>query len=569
MTTDRLDIIWNKHKQDAIDYVKNNNPDRLLIVSELPIPIERTGYFAMLPENLDLEAHIRRYPLTDYKFVDWYGHIKAININGTVSAKFDIERMIYLLGLLISTPSDEKDSIDESGYVSIFSKRIRNHFKEYLSYLDYLIQTGIVVCDRQYIVGEKPRKYKYADEYNNTQLRTYYYKAFQEGYIQVKPIEEEVFNKEIGDYERNILLDKPHLNYWYYQQNLSVDAQIAEKYALEILNEKLSLGYQHWDESKTWDKIKKCYKKKNPKTQYDAIIQKVNELKIQHYKAKIDTNVHRLNSVVTNMQKEFRNFLTYDGQQLVSIDVKNSQPYLICLILNKEFWNESSTLPININNLPDNIQRKFNASIPVLSNVRSFFESINETDFKSYINYVSGGQMYEEIVKKALIINKNSKITRKKAKVSLLTLFYSPNRKVANNTHSPRTYIVEKVFSQMFPKIALLFSLIKEEFTNTNTKDQHSRFACLLQSIESEIILNRCCQKIWEEGNQQIPIFTIHDSIVTTIEHQDYVKRTMEKIMTECIGIKPTLAMEAWHISNLYNIKCLPTVMNNNPMYLL
>lgn len=557
MNINKQGLRWIEYKQIAIESF-NKNP-KVVVISELAIPTKHSGYFALLPFNLDLEAHIERYPLTDYMFVDYHGHIKSINREGTLGSKFDIERLIHVLELIASGFSDDKDSIGESDYVPIFAQRIRKYFKDYLCYLDYAIQTGIVVCDRQYIVGEKPRSYKYAYEYDNVPLKRYLYRSIQEGYEQVKPVDEEVYNKATDDFERNSLLDKTHLNHWYYQQKLKLDISIAEKYALWRLKDKLNSGIQSWEDSKTWDSDKKRYKKKNPNAQYKAIVQKLNEIEIHHYKAKIDTNVHRLSSVLTNMQKEFRDFLTYDGQQLISVDIKNSQPYLICLILNKEFWKEDSTLPININTLPENIQALFNTPPTVLLNIRSFSESVNEVDFRDYIRVVATGIMYEEIVKRAIRINRNSKLNRKKAKTSLLAYLYAPNKEVSNEGR--RIHMVERVFNQMFPKVSELFYLIKDSSNNADLDNQHSRFARMLQSIESEIVLNRCCLRMWAEANHQIPIFTIHDSIVTTVEHQDYVRRVMEEVMTECIGIKPTLAIEAWHISNRYNVKCLPVCL--------
>ena len=72
-----------------------------------------------------------------------------------------------------------------------------------------------------------------------------------------------------------------------------------------------------------------------------------------------------------------------------------------------------------------------------------------------------------------------------------------------------------------------------------------------MQSIESEIVLHRCCHRIWDEGCQDVPVFTIHDSIVTTIENQEFVSRIMKDELYRCIGIYPTLKPEYWRIGNI------------------
>lgn len=67
--------------------------------------------------------------------------------------------------------------------------------------------------------------------------------------------------------------------------------------------------------------------------------------------------------------------------------------------------------------------------------------------------------------------------------------------------------------------------------------------------MESEIILHRCCKRIWEEDNHQVPVFTIHDSIATTIEHVEYVQTVMREELTKAIGIAPTLKIEQWVVT--------------------
>jgi len=544
---DRMRIRWEEKKKRLLLYLKENPITSKTIVSSLSIQAKHAGYFAMLPENLDLEAHIQRYPLTCYKFIDLGGHIMSIPPTGaTFGSYFDKERMIHLLGLITSARADNRDAIDESDFVPIHSRRIRKYFKDYLSYLDYLIMTGIVDCDRQYFVGERPRRYKLSLRFKSAPLIPYYYSYFNPS--DVNSIEEDVYNERTNSFYRNTLLEMPYLSHWYNQKKLELNP-LAEIYAFDSMRIKQSLGCSHWDISDVWDAAYRGYKRKNPRAQYDAIIQNINEVKIHHYKAKIDANVHRLHSVLTYMQSEYRNFLTYDGQQLVCIDIKNSQPYLLNLLLNREFWDENSTLPISINNLPLNIQELFTSPSELLPTIRGFFESLNEEnyrEFQEYIPLAASGHLYEAIVTRALQI-KTYQIDRKKAKKNLLILFYSPNREEGS---SRRTYIVEKVFCEKFPTIMGLIRLIKSNYNGTEARNNHSRFACLLQSIESEIVLHRCCRRIWEEANHQVPIFTIHDSIVTTSEHADYLRDVMMQELTVCIGVPPTLEPEVWSLSN-------------------
>ena len=111
---------------------------------------------------------------------------------------------------------------------------------------------------------------------------------------------------------------------------------------------------------------------------------------------------------------------------------------------------------------------------------------------------------------------------------------------------------MKKVFSKtLFPRVAELFRILKTEYPNVNMEKQHSRLPILLQAIESHIILNKCCKRIWEEREHQVPIFTIHDSIVTTVENVEYVREVMMQELNACIGVPTAPAIEEWHTANL------------------
>jgi hypothetical protein len=559
---DRLNIRWEKNKQKLIEEIKkqriindlkhNELVESIIekfgylpypipnfpIYSELPINYKHSGYFAMLPENLDLQAHINKFPPLNYKFVDdGYGHIVAVTTNGGKGSRFDIERMIYVLGLLTSIPAKHKDSIDESGYVSINSTYIRNHFQDYLSYLDYLTSTGVVVCDEHYIVGKKSIGYKYATEYDNVPLVKYTYSFVRDGSINIEPIEEEVFNEDTKSLERNTLLNLPYLAYWYNQKMLTINEPKADRYAYLLMCKKFTAGYDSWDVNRDkWSKTRNDYCRKYPRTQYNALLHNIIAITIYDYKAKIDTNVHRLHSVITNMQKDYRNFLTYNGQQLGAIDIANSQPYLMCLLFNPLFWQLDSDVPLNIGMLPANIQALFSSEH--LTDIKNYtINNLGEDELSIYIEKASNGLVYEHIRD---IANERigTNLERDDAKVMMLIVFFSKN-----SFFNQQGAKLKKLFAGLYPEIYGLIKLIKLY--------NHTAFACLLQSIESEVILHRCCKRIWEEHPNQVPVFTIHDSIATTIENKEYVEGVMREELTRAIGLPPTLKPELWREEEL------------------
>ena len=145
----------------------------------------------------------------------------------------------------------------------------------------------------------------------------------------------------------------------------------------------------------------------------------------------------------------------------------------------------------------------------------------NDSTLSEYIQKASHGEIYEYMIQ---IINYTQRVnlSRDDIKVMILTTLFSKNR------YMP-TY--KKYFKMNFLPIYELIELTK--------KDDHTALSCLLQSIESEIILHRCCKRIWEEGNQQVPIFTIHDSICTVMEYESFVKEIMIQELSDSIGYIP------------------------------
>ena len=160
-----------------------------------------------------------------------------------------------------------------------------------------------------------------------------------------------------------------------------------------------------------------------------AALRNINLITEQEYGPSIDGNVHRLHSVLTNIQKDLRNFITYDGLPLVSIDIKNCQPYLSCLLLNPRFWQEDAELSLTLYDLPENIRELFQSPI-LIDRIRKFFETLADRDIAEYIRLVSEGTIYEQIRD---IANRNlqegqSPIERKDAKILMFYMLFSSNQ---------------------------------------------------------------------------------------------------------------------------------------------
>lgn len=162
--------VWIRNKKEREVFLASL-PSIHSIISALPIPYKYAGTYALIPSNWDYERHIAEYPLTDYLFMETSnGRIKSINRNGREQSYFDKDRLMYIIGLISSIPAKNKDSITEDGFVLINSKLLRDFFKDYRSYLDYLLQTNVLITDGEYISGKKSLGYKFSEQYTNVPL---------------------------------------------------------------------------------------------------------------------------------------------------------------------------------------------------------------------------------------------------------------------------------------------------------------------------------------------------------------------------------------------------------------
>lgn len=455
----------------------------------------------ILPSNFNPEAHIKNFPPYIYGFPE--------------EKKFNIDKMNYILGLLTEIPAKNKDIIDEDGFVPIYTPLIQNHIKEYPLYFKYLLQTDVLRQNSHYAEG-KSMSYAWAEEYVDKK------------FVPIRTIEDPDFS--IEEPNEN-LANFPYLMHWYNTKKLTINKEAATAFAWDVKNDRMP------DKSK-WQINKDTGRKKNPINQYQAALYNIYSCYSYDYKVHIDDNVHRLHSVLTYMQHEFRNFVTYDNTQLVCIDIKNCNLYLACAILNTEFWNPNSTLPISLQSLPHNIQDRL--SIPSLSiMLGKFFSKLQGNEFDEYIHLVSTGSMYESIMK-AVKKTTGNEIPRVEAKTAIFSLIFSSNRNHYGNK------VIRDYLRESFPTVLEIFQLIKKDYKIEGEEKPHARLACLLQSIESEIILHRCCKRIWEEGGHKVPIFTIHDSIVTTKSNEKYVYSVMMQEFERNVGVAPSLSIEYW-----------------------
>jgi len=225
----------------------------------------------------------------------------------------------------------------------------------------------------------------------------------------------------------------------------------------------------------------------------------------------IDSFGHRLHTSLTNLSKELRPFVSYDDQALVELDIKAAQPYMALKIIFD--YIKKNRPEISRRLYPENEYNNLIAQLrttPQLNGLANYIEAVN-SDFYSYIQ-----QHY-------LIYFGYKPSIRDDVKKVMFEVLFSKNESKSR---------AKSLFKNLFQFPFFVLSELKN--------DDYKNLARLLQNLESDIILNKVCRKI-SDINPEIPIFTVHDAILTTHQHLETVQKIMFDELTYEIGFEPNI----------------------------
>jgi len=403
--------------------------------------------------------------------------------------------------------------------------------------LEYLVKIGVIEVKNngQYIPKEhKSRYYKLNDEYLK----------YEWGLIEVN--KKSLVSKRKDDVEA---YEKMHEEYGYLIKWFNDKLQINYARSYAMLN--------HLMEIEGDGDIHK--KEKDKSSPWEKYLLRLNNLKLLHqgmYRYSVDDKVRRFHSNLTNLKSELRNYITYDGHQLCAIDVKNSQPFISIALFNPEFYNISGQT-LNLRQIHSNIYYSTLKSIPtILSTINpnnitnSFYyimlvnpaqlEDKETTDIQRYCYLSDKGLLYKFISEKYFIktgkkLDVNIPAEKRELKDAIFATLFSDNRFIGQPEAE-----MKRFFRELFPNVYKVFSLIKKGGNNAH-------LPVILQLIESEVIIRRAAKRIAQD-RPELPLFTVHDSIVTidTPDNKEMVKTVLKEEFEGAIGLRPNLNPEPW-----------------------
>jgi hypothetical protein len=316
-----------------------------------------------------------------------------------------------------------------------------------------------------------------------------------------------------------------YLTKWWDNAKLKIDKEAAFNWICEYESQKIELIKQ----DQKGEKEIRSARAIDTSQDFKQLVLNINTAR-PYYRFKGDG--HRFYNPITNLKKELRSFLTYDGKPLVEIDMKNSQPFLAPCLFNSSFWeplNGNEDKKIKLEGINKGLYRgirgnkKYSQIITLLKTSEKL--SSKEFPFQKFIKLVADGGFYEFIQQEFQPLYPTRFDKRKNVKKGVLTIFYLNNDKSAFNTPS-------QTFGEHFPEVHQLFRLVKGIEENL--------LPVILQRIESFLVLDIVCKEI-ALRYPEIPLYTIHDSIITTKGNEAIVKDIMANKIQEWTGYRPML----------------------------
>lgn len=457
-----------------------------------------------IPANLDLES--------------------LLKTEGRIPTPKEVESLAYVCFSVVSAIASRRNEQEneEKPFFPVCASILQQVVEDYLRYLDILKQKGIMQTDGQFIPGEKCRGYRFTEPLGAFGLRDVQItNKFLKRRI-VKSRHKKL--KEMSSTSGFRFIAKWWNNDLFFDQNSALRMLKQKQESLSAkLNFLTGTAYEL--------------------AQKELTVLAYHEVAILNfcypYRITRDKNSNRIHTNLTNLKKEFRNHLTYKGKSLISIDLKNSQPFLLLNLLKPEFWQKKANKTgVNIFKISKGLKSLTNTYFTLPDSL--LLNDIQTLKKSSFSLDVCSGDLYEKIIEQ--LLKEGYALTRNQVKIEIY--------KVLFGSEKIRHLKAFKVLTTLYPNVAAFILELKKRYPK-NT------LALILQRLESFMVIDLVCKRISIE-NPEVPLFTIHDSIVTTAENQEYVSQRFSEMILQYTGFTPTLALSTFEKPQEEEIKWVP-----------
>lgn len=468
----------------------------------------------LLPKNLNLEKILQEHP---------------------PNFKYKPQFFYYFVNLIYQIPLRYANIDCPDGYVPFSSKKLKRKVNSYKRYLKYLMEQNILKPDNHYIVTEKCKGYRLTEEYAESEPIEVVIKASDK-------FEESIRNEHRPN--PNAIHKYPYLYKWF-NENLQIDERAAMAYIDRRKEEEISINRREAFQNHSLRSL---------------AIKSINE---HDYWFTAKGRDKRLHTNLTSLKSELRNFITYNGEKLVTVDISNSQPYLSIKLIDKYLKPsiieklkqkiQHIFFPPSFQDLiPPHLQPSTNLLKPFIMDYDKIVQNTEYEDVAVFKKLVERGTFYKvfaELLKNQFGDNYFTELKKKFKKVNAkgepVFIYYRPNIKeiMFEVLYSSNDYYSKekKLFKEIFSTV--------DEVYRYHKRKENNRLAIKLQRMEASIVLDKVCKQISRE-NPAIPLLTIHDSITTTLEHKRVVWSALEDELRKQVKYPPKLKYEYWNPEN-------------------
>ena len=455
------------------------------------------GKRILLPKNLDLQQLLEENP---------------------PAYSFRQDHFAYIIYLIIHLSGRQREEKVAAGWTALSITTLREQgiaqASKILTHLEEVL--GVIECDHKYKPGEKCKWYRLAHPYKVVGFQEY---TITQSAFLTRLKKNELERKQTAKQHSHLT---KHFN-----ENLTIDTDAAIHTINMQYEEQIALPPEERKKNKNGIG-------KDPYTVYSYSYSAIHKFSEQSFSYNVSDTNKRLNTNLTSIPKIVRPHITYSGEPLANIDLKNSQPFLSLVLLQPWFY-ETNTSNQEGGRLDFScISPSVRQSIPMLSDtsysptsplmLHKITETTDNVIVTNYSRLVCSGELYDHILKEM----NDSTMNRDDVKRDFLRAMYSDNR----FTQCP----VKRMFRQLFPEVYQLFTLFK--------KHERKALPLMLQQIEATLILERVTRRIAEEF-PDLPIYTIHDSVVTLMAYRKHIEQIMQEEIVRAIGFKPSFG-EGW-----------------------
>lgn len=470
-------------------------------------------------------------------------------------SKIMMDKAVFMIDYIRYQKSIRKDEISSGGFIRIPSEFLNIYLqKELKKYKQFLVRYGYIKTIPYNKEESKSYGYKvsFFEDKSRQKVKIEEYSAYEFLSLTYEASLSKSLEKYAKIEQKKTVADRRtrHLTKWLNGDNIEIDWKSAFKFVEE---EKLFSFDQ--------------------KQQYSYSI---NRIKLRQWYYLRSANDNRLHSNLTNFPSTLRKFLCHNGQKLVSLDIKTSQPYLLAGVLNLIIENDRKNLEFLIQGLRSKevkdkfvtVMNSISLSSPVIIDFRAYNNLICKKDIYNHI----GSHLSPEFIGsiKSIDINKGYtdkvykpslgykveacfKDLRDYCKVLVLEYMYCS---IENNTR--RLKEIKRVYPSAVNKFIHDFKFCNElnvpkklgrKKRTRRQKDKMDKakklFAKFLQQLEAFIVLDIITKEL-SKIYPKMFMATIHDSIVVSKNYEVEVKDFLQSRLFEILGIRAEIKSEIW-----------------------